>query len=428
MKCSESTLQYIQREIRRACEAFKGRSAGSEAERACQAHFAKELNGWSDEVRTEPFRLHPEAFLGWIIPTSALAIAAAALVWVQLLTGARWAALLGFACATLALLPCLGEFILYRQWFDFAFPAKESANVYARRKPSGEIKRRIIFGGHADAAYEMAYVLHPDKRMIFRVIGGALGGVLCMWCSSLAFFLQSFSGPMQPSGVWLFMGVLAILGIPALLAGFFFINKKQVVDGANDNLSGCLVAMGVLREMARQGVRLQNTEVCCLITGGEESGLRGAMAFVKAHKEELKAVDTVFIALETLRETGQLMVYPLGMNGTQKNSRRATALLQKAGRRLGFPLREAGLYPGATDAEAFSREGLTACGLCGVDHAPQPYYHTRYDTFDNISPECLRRSLDLCLETAALFDGQAEAATPKDAPIPAARALGERAS
>lgn len=76
--------------------------------------------------------------------------------------------------------------------------------------------------------------------------------------------------------------------------------------------------MGVLREMAEQNVRFEHTEVCALLTGSEEAGLRGALAYAKRHKRELQQVETVFIAMDTMREIEQLQIYTSGCTGTQK--------------------------------------------------------------------------------------------------------------
>ena len=62
------------------------------------------------------------------------------------------------------------------------------------------------------------------------------------------------------------------------------------------------------------------------------------------------------------------------------------------------------LYPGAVDADGFTKYGLRACGFTGVSHDPKTYYHTREDSWDNISPECLELSLDICREAARLYD------------------------
>lgn len=55
-------------------------------------------------------------------------------------------------------------------------------------------------------------------------------------------------------------------------------------------------------------------------TGSEEAGLRRALAYAKRHKTELQQVETVFIAMDTMREIEQLQIYTSGCTGTQKNS------------------------------------------------------------------------------------------------------------
>ena len=111
-----------------------------------------------------------------------------------------------------------------------------------------------------------------------------------------------------------------------------------------------------------------------------------------------------FIALDTLREIKHLQAYTIGQNGMQRNSEAVGELLNEAGRNCGIMIPRAKAYPGATDAEGFSRNGILSCGFCGVDHDPKLYYHTRHDTCDNISEECLKLSLEICLETSHLYD------------------------
>jgi len=105
-----------------------------------------------------------------------------------------------------------------------------------------------------------------------------------------------------------------------------------------------------------------------------------------------------------MREVEQLMVYTTGCTGTVKDNKAVGELIREAGKNVGIEMPTAGLYPGAIDAEAFSREGIKAAGFCGVSHDPQTYYHTRKDSWDNINPDCIELSLKICLEAASLYD------------------------
>ena len=104
-------------------------------------------------------------------------------------------------------------------------------------------------------------------------------------------------------------------------------------------------------------------------------------------------METVFIAMDTMREIEQLQIYTSGCTGTQKNSNAVGELIYEAGENCGIEMRETDLYPGAIDAEGFSRYGLEAAGFCGVNHDPRTYYHTRLDTPDNISEACINLSV-----------------------------------
>jgi len=300
----------------------------------------------------------------------------------------------------------LVEFSFYRELVDFIFPKHVSRNVYAARKPKGETKRRIIFGGHADAANEWTYSLHGQMKTLAPVIGGSIIGMFVAAIINIALLVKTLTEgtPVAIEGVWKVFGIVLICFIPFGIAIMFFINWKVIVDGANDNLSACYIAMGVLKEMSDNDFRYENTEVSCLITGSEESGLRGAKAYAKKHQKELQEIETVFISMDTMREIEQLMVYTRGCTGTIHNSEAVGDLLHEAGKNHGIDMPRAGIYPGAVDSEGFTMYGIRAAGFCGVNHDPKTYYHTRLDTFDNISPECIELSLDICLETAKLYD------------------------
>jgi hypothetical protein len=391
--------------IEHVCKTFKNRAAGTKSEADCQAFFAKQLGGWSDEVRVEPFRLNPNAFLGWIIPVAFLTLVSIATFWIYSVVASWVVLLVGVICTLVSLLMYVYEFGLYREFVDGLYEEAFSHNVYAARRPKGETKRRIIFGGHADAPYELTYSFLGGKNLIYLVFVGATIGMMFVLITNIIHLVITLtSGAAAISGIWLAVGILDIVAAVFLIAMMFFNNWYLITDGANDNLTGCYVAMSILREMSLNDERLENTEVCCFLSGGEESGLRGALHFARNHKNELEQIETIFIALDTLRETNQLQVYTDRQNGLQKNCKEIGNLLQQAGKACGYTIPVAKPYPGATDAEAFSRFGLKSCGFCGLDHNIQPYYHTRCDTWTNISPECLEVTFNICREAIKQYD------------------------
>lgn len=422
-KASDVTKSYMKGGIKHVCENYKKRSPGSQSERDSQEFFKKELEKCSDKVIMEDFDVHPGAFMGFMrIAAVCLFIAVllfCAFQWFEtdiqlsMSVGAykvvsHLIVLIPVLLTLFGVLMFLFEFMFYNEFVDFLFKKKVSRNVYAVRKPEGEVKRRIIFGGHADAANEWTFSYHGGIKTLGPVIFGAIFGLIFSFVVSLIRYIYFLSAEypyyVADSKPWNVIAIILLFFIPAAIAIMFFINNKIIVDGANDNLSACYIAMGVLKEMEDNDFRFENTEVACLISGSEEAGLRGAKAFAKKHKEDLSDVETIAITMDTMREIDQLQVYTSGCTGTVKDDEAVGDLLHEAGVNCGIEMPRAKLYPGAVDAEGFSKYGLRACGFCGVNHDPKKYYHTREDTWTNISEECINLSLDICLEAARLYD------------------------
>lgn len=145
--------------------------------------------------------------------------------------------------------------------------------------------------------------------MFLGAIGGGIAGTILV-----GIYLAMGTPPI--TGFWLFVAIFLLALIPFFISVLFFVNWNVICDGANDNLSACSASMAIMKELAENDTRFENTEVCCLITGSEEAGLRGAKAFAKKHAKELKKVDTVFLPFEVLRETEHLTVYKRDLNGS----------------------------------------------------------------------------------------------------------------
>lgn len=403
---SEHTYKFMLDGIRYICDNFKDRAPGTHSERKAQKFLKTQLEDWADEVEMEDFELHPHAFMGWIPPAGIIGIISVIFYWLTYKGVVANPSLAIIAVVfTLFALSCLVvEFLMYREYVDFLFPKKTSRNVMARRKPTGEVKRRIVFCGHTDAANEWTYSLHGGIKALAPVMGGSIGGLIGISIFNVIWMIYDIAGGRYESEFWLVMGIIQLILVPFFIAILFFINWNVIVDGANDNLTADFIAMAVLKEMAENNKRYENTEVCCLLSGSEEAGLRGAIAYAKRHQKELKEIETVVIAMDTMREIEQLQIYTQGCTGTQKNSNAVGELVYEAGVNCGIEMRETDVYPGAVDAEGFSRYGIESVGFCGVNHDPKTYYHTRLDTADNMDEKCINLSLDICLEAAELYD------------------------
>lgn len=385
------------RGIKKICKDVGPRPAGSEQEHEAQKLMAAELDGACDKVEIEPFDVHPGAFLGWILTDGIMMIAAIVLFFFGM-------SAIALALCALSLIFAIVEFLLYKKLLDPFFPKKTSHNVVAVRKPKGEVKRRIIFSGHADSANEWRFTYYGGSKLLVPIIGLSfvgilLGLVLGIWAVAAG---HAFSA--ADSGALNVMRYVFLAWIPILFTALFFENKKRPVMGANDDLTGCFISMAVVKYMQQHDIRFEKTEVWVVLTGSEEAGLRGAKAFCKAHKNELSDVETVFVGLDTIRDYDFAAVYSRDLTGTVKNDAGACALVKEAAKQTGLDLPYKSVFFGATDAAAVTQAGMKAVSVAAMDPAPAKYYHTRLDTADNLDIKTVEAVLGVALETAFLFD------------------------
>ena len=393
---------WISEQIKYICSNYKKRTAGSQSVRQCMDYMAEQLKPWVDEVHTEPFTLHRHPFVGSIALLTLGGLIGILCFVLSYLFSSSILAIISPVILAVSFILWFFEFVLYRQAVDFIFPKYHTMNVFAERKAKVESRQRIIISGHADAAYEMTFFLKLKAWQIYTLIILTILGMI----SCFVFGVIHAVCTLTPAVMLVFCIIEAICFL-VLIPWLFFINWKVIVDGANDNLTGCYIGIHIMREMAQNDERMNYTDVCCLITDGEESGLRGALSYAKQHQKELLDSNTIVVALDTIHDPKELAIYHRGVNFIQKNSPEVCALIESAAQSCDLHMPYTDFYPGATDAEAFSRYGIKAAAICAVQHSPTTYYHTRYDSCDNINPECIYITQNLVKTAIQLYDERA---------------------
>ena len=389
-----SAVSFALREITHICRDMKKRAPGSEGEREAAAYMAASLGkdcGCAD-VRVETFREHPASFYGYFYFSAALDTLCALTFFIR-----PWLSIL-FGC--LACILFLFHFVLYRKPLDPLFPEEESVNVTAVRPCSGEVRQRVFLNGHIDAAWEFP-LNHRFGGIVFEIPGAAaLFGVL--------FYIAVSVCALCGAGGW--TGTAALCGlvfVPFFLLVAITYDPLTVVDGANDDLSGCYIGMAILREMEKSGIVLGHTEVGVILTGSEEAGLRGAKAWAKAHRDEYGDVPTVVISFDTIHDPGHLAVNTRDLNGTVKSDPEVCGLFLRAAEKAGVPCRKTivPLFGGATDSAAFTQGGFRSAGVTGLSHVLEDYYHTRRDSYDNLNEEGLANCIRAAVTLIGMLEG-----------------------
>ena len=401
-KLREST-NFAYRTIIKICREIGPRAPGSENEKKAQEFLADELGKTCDRVAIEDFPVHPAAFLSWV-PLSALFLSLAAVAFN-----------FGFAAISLVLVVLcyvmlIGEFVLYKPLLGPFFKKKTSHNVFGVRKAKGETKRRIVFCGHCDSSNEWRFTHLGGhvllKFVLFTSLAAFVFGLVISIIAITRGYAFNFTLFNADDKLLRVLGYIFLAFVPFFFFASFFENRKLTVIGANDNLTGSLATAAITRFMHDNDIRFENTEVCALISGSEEAGLRGAKAFCAKHDKMLKEVETVFCAVDTLKDLDHIAVYNRDMSGLVKHSEKACALLKKGGEIAGIDLPYQTVTLGSSDGAAATQAGLHATTLAAMDPLPARYYHTRRDTEEILDIKSIEVGINIMLETAFLFDEQ----------------------
>lgn len=399
---------YAARAIKKVCKEIGPRFSGSEAEKQGIDFMTEELKTCCDDVKVDSFSVHPKAFLGWVPMSGILMIIAAAIFFVAQFFEIAALFFAPIAIAVFCLFFGVTEFVFYMETLDKFTPKKTSYNTYGIRKASGETKRRIIFAGHADSSMEWRFSYLGGPKLLILTLGGAIVGLVYSLAASIFVVVKAYSDPAFISSLTVdILSYVMLFFIIFFITAILMYDKKRVVEGANDDLTGCFTSIAVLKFMQDNDIRLENTEIVALCTGSEETGLRGAKDFCKKHSKEFSDVETIFIALDTIRDYDHMGIYNKDMSGVVKNDPEVCNLLREAGKiaELGeLPYKTVSL--GATDAAAVSKSknSIKAASFAAMDPAPARYYHTRLDTHENLDLKTIEAGVGLCLETAFLYD------------------------
>ena len=401
-----NAAKYMIDEITHIIKTCGKRDPGSEGEKKSCEYMAEVLKKdcGCEDVKVESYEVAPRAFYGWIYFTiTFLLIAIALFFFVPVVSIPLIIA--GFAVMLI-------QFGVYKKFLDPLFKKKTSHNVTAYKKCTGETKRRIIFNGHPDATWEwpVNYALGGvgfEGHAIIVVLGALFYlalSIIFVVKNGVSFGVPNLSDPLVKAALW------GLLFVPFMIGLYFMVNYRRVVDGANDNLTGCYVGIAVLKALQDEGIELENTEIGVILTGSEEIGLRGSKAWVEAHPDEFQDVPTFIYAYDTINDPKYLMANYRDLNGTVKCDKDVADLFYEACQEVGVPCTKGMVPPlgGAVDAAAFCQGGYRAAGVTGLNHKLERYYHTRLDSYDNMNAEGIANCFAASVKMLEMFDAGAK--------------------
>ena len=404
--------KYIYQEIRYICTKLEKREPGSKGEEQACVYMGDVMKRLGcDRVEVESFKENPRSFFGWIFITISCVLLAILFFLLGVGIGGTLSKIFPIISIILiifGLLLALLQFGLYKKAVDFLFKEKEGHNVTAYKKPTGEVKRRIVFNGHPDAAWEwpVNYALGGvgfESHAILCAVGAVFYCVI-----SLIAFIKAIGG--QDLSTIFHVGLWGLFFTPFLIGLYFMVNYRRIVDGANDNLTGCYMGIAIHKALKDEDIQLVNTAICVCLTGSEEAGLRGSKAWCEAHPHDFDDVPTFIYSYDTIHDPKYLLVNYRDLNGTVKADKDVSDLFLESAQELGIVCNKGMVPPlgGATDNAAFSQAGMRSTGITGLNHKLESYYHTRKDSYDNLNLEGIADCFAVSVKVLEKFDAGAK--------------------
>lgn len=395
MKASESIANFESRlreytnftvrEIKNICKQTGGRPAGSENEKKAFDYAQLKLKDFSDTIETQQFSVKPHALASQEKISGILLIISAVLSFLGFYL--FYFTVISFVIAMFAFI----QLIFNGKIFDLFFKKATSHNLYAKRNPSGDVKRNIIICGNMDSPFERTFIQKGGKKLekavkIYAFCG--LAYILLFNRFVLLFPDKDFIGILK---------YIIIIFIPAFIALLFTVNQKKAIEGASGNLTGAFTALACMKFLSDNDIRFENTQVTALLTGSKNAGSIGAKEFFKNCNKQSEVKDTLFLEFDTIKDIEQFAIYSTNENTSKllENAAKEAGIEGKTHRNLrGLPF----------DAKVAAKEGVAAATLTAVDLSSCKHYYTKEDTAENLEPKAIEKGVFIALSAIFQFD------------------------
>lgn len=386
-------------------EAFPGRITGSDSCFKTAERIKVELEKYCDPgtVKMEEFTCHPQAFLKYIPFLVVLYLASSLLLFFNY---PLWA-FVGFALGNFAF---YGQFMRYYEVLDPLFPKRKGFNVWGTIEPAQKAREQIIVSAHHDAAYVFQLLARfPRLYAIMMMTGiGFLFLGLAISLVALIFTLLGIGFPQWPS-------IVLLAGLVPVLP-FLFFTTNEVSPAAGDDTIAVAIMLQlakVFSEAKKSGNPLSYTRLLFVSFDAEEAGLRGARAFIKAHRAKLQAIPTRVLNIDTVYQLKHLNFFARDLNSFVPLSKALASECASIARSLGYPDKVSGMSfgGGSTDAAAFGEKGIEATNICAMSFNINDYregfvYHTSRDTVEHIEPQAVEAIITVMGSCILKRDGE----------------------
>ncbi len=379
----DNDLDALVRTVISELAAFERGSASAGEQRAAEL-IAAQLEAEGASARVEQEQAHGTYW--WPLGSLTLAAGIASFFRSRLLR----TAIGGFCAAALA-----DDISGGSHWYRRAvLPRRSTWNVVAE---SGDrtAERTVVVVAHHDAAnWSLLFAPQLAQR-----IGDRFPQLLERSNTTPAVMFPVFGGPLLTAlgglgGSKLLRRLGGFLSLASALT-FAEIGSRSVVPGANDNLSGVAVLVGLAR--ALRGQPLDGLRVILLSTGSEESFMEGMRGFAARHFSSLSTATTSFVCVDSVGSPTLMQLEGEGMLRMRDYPEPLKRLLSEAADELEVPLVRGLRFRNATDGLISLQAGYPTIMLGSISKYKAPSnYHWPTDTPENVDYSSVVDATNVC--------------------------------
>lgn len=171
---SDENSDYMYNLIAKVIQEAGPRLPCSEGEKKAAEIFNEELEGYCDATEIETFTHFPELGVSRWPPRCVIITLISAAIFLLYPIQEILFSTLALGISIFSILNIYFQYLRAEQWSPKIYPykPKESRNVVGVIRPSGEVKKRVVFSGHIDSAHRFNLLQFTNEGYIYFVLGG----------------------------------------------------------------------------------------------------------------------------------------------------------------------------------------------------------------------------------------------------------------
>ncbi|NCC86410.1 MAG: M28 family peptidase [Clostridia bacterium] len=400
MKASESNAHYTNKV--RECtnysvrgiknlfknEDLKPRYACSQGDDEIQKQLQGELQNFCDDVYCESFSASINSHkVSNIFVFVFMILSAAAIVGANFVSEALLFISVGFSILA---------FASFCGLFGKLAKDKKGTNIIATRKALGVATNKVVFCANTDAPFKRRFLKGTENLARLTTIVGIFLQLIYDAVLLGSVYYKLFDlGSIQMMTV---ISYVLIVFVPFPLVCAFAVKTNTGTPGVANNLSGSFACLGAMRYLSEFDLKLDNTDVCVILTGAKNANLAGAKAYAKVHGADDKKMNPLFVCVDTLKGIETLSV----KGGTIKGK----SLVKQAGENANISLPDCSAKYLKSDATAFAKAGINCATITTLSSTVPDFYGTNLDNIDNLDTKSTEAAINILLESAYLVDSK----------------------